>query len=230
LKGNARDGQQYAWVPAGKFMMGCSEGDAECIQAKQPAHSVTITKGFWMARTEVTVGAYKRFVTDTGESMPPDSEWNPRWKNDQWPISLLTWDEAGYFCAWAGGRVPSEAEWEYSARAGNESARYGEAEAVAWFSGNSGLKGPLPVAQKRANAWGIYDMLGNLWEWTTDLFPVTGQDDGPNLPPHPDRPYFAIRGGSWADSARLVRVSARGRAMAGHRSPFIGARCALDDL
>ena len=179
-------------------------------------------------RTEVTVGAYKRFVRDTGESMPPESEWNPGFKDDQRPIVRLTWDEAGLFCAWAGGRVPSEAEWEYAARSGNESDVYAELDAIAWYGNNSGRKGALPVGQKQANAWGLLDMLGNVWEWTTGLFPLTGKNDGPNLPPHPDRPFFAIRGGGWGDAR--IQVSARGRAEAGHRSNSIGARCVVEGL
>jgi formylglycine-generating enzyme required for sulfatase activity len=191
---------------------------------------MTIAKGFWMGQTEVTVGAYKRFVAATGENMPPDSQWNPEWQENQRPIVNLTWDEAGAFCRWAGGRLPSETEWEYAARSGSEAQRYGQLDAVAWYIDNSGRKGPLAVAQKTANAWGLYDTLGNVWEWTTGLYPLTGQNDGPNLPASPTGTFLAIRGGSWDDATRLVRISVRGRAEAPHRSNSIGARCVLDSL
>lgn len=229
VKENSRDGEQYAWIPAGKFTMGCSRNDTEC-RGEQPPHAVTIARGFWMGQTEVTVGAYKRFVASTRASMPPASDWNPEWRDNNRPIVNLTWDEAAAFCSGAGGRLPSEEEWEYAARAGNESARYGRLDDVAWYVDNSGRKGPVPVKQKEANAWGLYDMLGNVWEWTTGLYPVTGRNDGPNLPANPSGPFWAVRGGSWGDAARLLRVSVRGRAATSHRSNSIGARCAVDAL
>jgi formylglycine-generating enzyme required for sulfatase activity len=227
---NFRDGQKYAWIPAGSSALGCSSGDSQCDRGEPPLHPVTIGKGFWMGQTEVTVGAYKRFVVDTGESLPPDSQWNPSFKDDQKPIVLVAQDEAVLFCAWAGGRVPAEDEWEYAARSRSDAARYGDPDTVAWHRENSGMKGPVAVGQKQPNGWGLYDMLGNVWEWTTGQFPLDSQSNGPNLPPHPDRPFLAIRGGSWSDSVRLIQVSARGRAEIGHRSPNVGFRCVVDNL
>lgn len=229
IRENSKDGEQYAWIPPGRFSMGCSQDDTEC-RGEQAPHAVTIAHGFWMGRTEVTVGAYKKFIAGTRAKMPPDSDWNPAWHDDKRPIVNLTWDEAAAFCSAAGGRLPSEEEWEYAARAGNEAARYGTLNDIAWYADNSGKKGAVPIKQKQANAWGLYDMLGNVWEWTTGLYPLTGKNDGPNLPENPGGPFWAIRGGSWGDAARLLRVSVRGRAETSHRSNSIGARCVLDAL
>ena len=110
VKQNPKDGQPYVWVPAGTFTMGCSQGDTEC-RGEQAPHAVRISHGFWIGQTEVTVGAYKQFVTATKASMPPDSRWNPGWQDDHRPIVNLTWDDAAAFCSAAGGRLPSEEEW-----------------------------------------------------------------------------------------------------------------------
>jgi formylglycine-generating enzyme required for sulfatase activity len=236
IRGNSKDGQRYVWIPAGAFTMGCSKGDAECGRGEPSPQLATIAKGFWLGQTEVTAGVYKQFAAATGASMPPESQWNPGWQDSLRPIVNLTWSEAEAFCKWAGGRLPSEAEWEYAARSGSESTRYGELDAVAWYAGNSGGKGALAVGQKRASPWGLFDMLGNVWEWTTGHYPLTGQNDGPNLPLSPGGPvspgatFWAIRGGSWADASGLIRVSVRGRAETPHRSNSIGARCAVDNL
>jgi formylglycine-generating enzyme required for sulfatase activity len=109
VKTNPKDGLKYVWIPPGTFTMGCSSGDTECANDEKPPHKVTITKGFWMGQTEVTVGAYKRFVRLTGRKMPPDP--NANWADDRLPVVSTDWNEAKVYCAWAGGRLPTEAEW-----------------------------------------------------------------------------------------------------------------------
>ena len=115
---NPKDGLKYVWIPAGTFVMGCSPGDHECFDDEKPSHRVTISKGFWLGQTEVTVGGYKRFVTVTGRQMPSAPLFNSGWENDGMPITDVTWNDAHDFCIWAGGRLPTEAEWEYAARGG----------------------------------------------------------------------------------------------------------------
>jgi hypothetical protein len=97
-------------------MMGCSPGDNECHVSEKPSHRVTITKGFWIGQTEVTVGAYKRFAAATGRQMPGAPSFNSGWADDMMPIVNVTWDDAREYCTWAGGRLLTEVEWEYSAR------------------------------------------------------------------------------------------------------------------
>ena len=96
---NPTDGLKYVWVPPGTFMMGCSPGDNECHDNEKPSHQVTITEGFWMGQTEVTVGAYKRFTEAMRQSMPPEPyqlhrALNPGWRNDAMPIVNVTLDNA----------------------------------------------------------------------------------------------------------------------------------------
>jgi formylglycine-generating enzyme required for sulfatase activity len=219
-------------------MMGCSPGDNGCYDNEKPAHPVTITRGFWIGQTPVTVGAYKRFAGATGLQMPPKPNFlgralNPGWGNDAMPIVDVTWVEAQAYCSWSGGRLPTEAEWEYAARGGSSEARYGVIDDIAWYADNSGnqrLDSTLiwntqqesywrrlidngnwihEVGQKRPNAFGLYDVLGNVWQWVNDW-----DDQYQNSPAQdPEGPssgqYRLLRGGSWSDTARRVRVSYR---------------------
>jgi formylglycine-generating enzyme required for sulfatase activity len=195
--------------------MGCSPGDSECHDDEKPAHRVTITKGFWLGQTEVTQAAYQRVVgTD-----PSDK------KGANLPVEQVSWDQAQAYCQAIGGRLPTEAEWEYAARAGSGQSRYGDIGRVAWYSGNRGSR-THEVARKEANAWGLYDMLGNVWEWTADWYGsyAPGSTVDPTGPASGQ--YRALRGGSRLYIPRDARVSGRYRDGPGFRSVGIGLRCA----
>jgi formylglycine-generating enzyme required for sulfatase activity len=207
-------------------MMGCSPGDTECGDNEKPPHQVTITKGFWLGRTEVTVGAYKRFATATGRQMPDTPGFNSRWTNENMPIVNVTWNGAHDHCAWAGGRLPTKADWEYAARGGSTEARYGPIDDVAWYDGNSGGQ-THDVAQKRPNGFGLYDMLGNVWEWVNDWFDQNYYQNSPSQDPTgpADGARRVLRGGSWDYYPWLFRVSNRDRNNPGVRGGHIGFRC-----
>jgi formylglycine-generating enzyme required for sulfatase activity len=257
VRENPKDGLKYVWIPPGSFQMGCSPGDNECRDDEKPSHQVTISKGFWMGQTEVTVGAYKRFAAATREPMPSEPylgerPLNPQWRNEAKPIVNVTWDEAQAYCRWAGARLPTEAEWEYAARAGSTAARYGDLDEIAWYADNSGRKrlessriwkedqanyekrlnengnGMHKVGQKRANGFGLYDVLGNVWEWVNDwyepnYYPKSESQD----PSGPARGQFCVvRGGSWYNFPVIVRVSDRYRFNPAFRWNLIGFRCA----
>src|SRR5271165_4489601 len=210
VKTNPKDGQAYVWIPPGKFMMGCSPGDSECDGDEKPPHPVEITKGFWLGQTSVTAAAWKRYTTATGKSMPSTPSFNANWSDGQQPVVYIIWDEANAYCQHAGGRLPTEAEWEYAARAGSTASRYGPLDAMAWYEDNSG-GGPHPVAQKEPNAWRLYDMLGNVWQWTADWYDERYFDKNegkdPQGPPHEQ--LRTLRGGSWGSGPRYLRVSGR---------------------
>ena len=111
IKQNPEDQLDYIWIPPGKFQMGCVPNDTECEADEKPQHPVKITKGFWMSSTPVTVTAYKRFVEPTSHQMPEAPRFNPNWEKDDHPIARVNWHDAEAYCEWAGGRLPTEAEW-----------------------------------------------------------------------------------------------------------------------
>ena len=240
--------------------MGCSPGDNECYDFETPPHQVIITKGYWLGQTEVTVGAYKRFAGATGKQMPPEPNLNgrplnPGWGNEAMPIVEVTWDDAQTYCSWAGGRLPTEAEWEYAARAGSPAARYDDLDQIAWYVDNSGRQrldsktiwkkddqaglakrlnengnSMHEVGQKRANDFGLFDMLGNVWEWVNDWWDQSYYQNGPAQdPPGPSSGQLRVlRGGSWAGGPRDIRASLRNRRNPGDRDFDIGFRCGGD--
>ncbi len=211
-----KDGLTYVWIPPGQFMMGCSPDDKECDPSEKPQHPVNVTHGFWLGQTEVTVAAYARF------SKKPIGRQNP-----DFPITGVTWFEAKSYCEWAGLRLPTEAEWEYAARAGTTGATYGPLNDVAWYRANSGelyhaVRGKLP------NAWELYDMLGNVWEWVADWYDAKYYQQSPNTDPlgpstGEDR---VVRGGVWASVPRAVRASERAYNDPSGQGYSFGFRCA----
>ncbi len=141
------------------------------------------------------------------------------------PVETITWNDAQSYCQMAGMRLPTEAEWEYAARAGSSASRYGDLDQIAWYSGNSGSK-THEVGQKQANAWGLYDALGNVSEWVADWYadqyPAGNQTD-PSGPTSGQR--RALRGGSWGSGSGVARVSDRYTGGPVGRGIGIGVRC-----
>jgi formylglycine-generating enzyme required for sulfatase activity len=231
-KVNPKDGLTYVWIPAGTFAMGCSPGDNDCKDDERPVHQVTI-KGLWMGQTEVTQAAYERV---TGNNP------NQYTKGGNLPVSNINWNEATSYCESTGMRLPTEPEWEYAARAGSRGGRYGDIDQIAWYHGNFGGKTLHAVKQKQPNAWGLYDMLGNVAEWTAsshNLYAERRRFRGMSLQDPRPEPRV-VRGGSSDESPQSARASARDRMEAlddrlsagpneltgDSRAENIGVRCA----
>jgi hypothetical protein len=198
-KVNPKDNLTYVWIPPGTFQMGCSPGDAECNPDEKPAREFTIVSGFWMGQTDVTQEAYQRVAGK-----------NPsHFRGPKLPVEQVDWNEAKAYCAAVGGRLPTEAEWEYAARGGTAGARYGELGEIAWYNKNSG-SATHPVGQQKPNPYGLYDMLGNVDQWTSDAY---------------DRLTKALRGGSCFNLPQVVRVSRRDKSDPSARFDVVGFRC-----
>jgi formylglycine-generating enzyme required for sulfatase activity len=255
VRQNPRDGLKYVWVPAGTFMMGCSADDANCLPDEKPAHSVTLTDGFWIGQTEIPVAAFKRFAGATGRSMPPEPKFNaravnPGWGDDAMVMVDINWTDAQDYCRWAGGRLPTEAEWEYAARGGTSSFRYGNLDDIAWFADNSGPtrlnstqmwndnstyykkleangNGLHDVGQKLPNAYGLFDVLGNSSEWVSDWYDAHYYQNSPAV--NPQGPATGtqrvLRGWNWFVPPINLRVSHRGPTDPTLRGNACAARC-----
>ena len=219
---NPRDGQVYVWVPAGRFVLGCSPGDSACEDDEQPAHAVEIPRGFWLSRTEVTEAQYRNVAAGGSGGTEPQREL---------PVTGVSWASAKAYCAAIGGRLPTEAEWEYAARGGTASSSYGPVADAAWFADNSGDR-PQPVGTKAANAFGLHDMLGNVSEWVLDRY-YDAYEPGSGAAaveqPLAGNASAVARGGSWLSDAGGVRVSRRLPMPPDAEEAHIGFRCALDD-
>jgi formylglycine-generating enzyme required for sulfatase activity len=197
---NPKDGLTYLWIPPGTFVMGCSPGDGECWPEEGPAHEVTITKGVWIGQTLVTQNTYQR-IAGTNPSVS---------KGANLPVTNVNWNEALGYCQTVGMRLPTEAEWEYAARAGSTQSRYGNLDQIAWYKDNSGDR-IHEVGQKQSNAWGLYDMLGDAEQWTGDWFDENYYNRRENRDPMgpPTGLYRVLRGGGYFWSARYARASTR---------------------
>ena len=206
-------GMEFIWVPAGNFVMGSPTEEDRFRHERQ--HEVRISEGFWMKKYELTqrgwetvMGTNPSHYSDCGPRCPVESV---SWDDTQEFIRRLNARESGRTYRY---RLPTEAEWEYAARAGTSGIRYGELDEIAWYSDNSG-ESMHPVGQKRANAWGLHDMLGNVWEWTADRYgqyPSGAVTDpvGPEDPVVPElAPSRVMRGGHWGSIPSYVRLGAR---------------------
>jgi formylglycine-generating enzyme required for sulfatase activity len=249
---NSKDGAAYRWIPAGTFFMGCSSNDDDCLDDEAIRRHVTLTKGFWLAEAEVTLGAWRQVMT----AVPPRATFN--WRRDNvdesvMPVINISWEDASDYCARIDGRLPTEAEWEYAARASEDQSRYGRLNDIAWHLGNSGVKrfeaveiqptrmagllrenqnGPHQTKSKgESNGWNLYDTLGNVAEWVADDYGDETYRGSYSVvdPMHRTGSSLnrrkVVRGGSWLSPARAIRVSARGWRESSYKGHDVGVRC-----
>jgi len=214
---NSKDGLTYIWIAPGTFRMGCSNLDSECNPDESPVHAVTFGNGFWIGKTLVTQQAYKR-VTGGNPSY---------FQGGLLPVENVSWDNAQAYCGKIGMRLPTEAEWEFAARGGSPAGSYAPQDNIAWYEKNSG-GATHEVAQLSPNEYGLYDMLGSVWEWVADWYaPYTAADARDPKGPASGT-LRVMRGGSWLNEADGVRVSARVADQPAYRGDDAGFRCAGD--
>ena len=218
------------WVEGGTFRMGAtSEQGSDEWETNKPVHSVTLS-GYYIGKTEVTQALWKAVM---GSNPIP-------FDGDNWPVQMVSWNDCQEFIrklnALTGQnfRLPTEAEWEFACRGGNNSRGYKYSgsnyiDNVAWYDGNSGKK-THPVATKLPNELGIYDMSGNVWEWCYDCFAFYSSSAVTN-PKETYRGYTGservFRGGESYDDARKCRSSYRGSNVPDYRFFGHGLRLSL---
>ena len=225
-------GLAVRWIPSGRFTMGSPSSEPDRY-SDEVQHEAVLTRGFFLAETECTQGQWEAVMGG-----------NPsHFKGSERPVEQVSWGEAVEYCrkltakqrtegilpeGWE-WRLPTEAEWEYAVRAGTTGARYGELDTIAWHGGNSGSE-THRVSQKAANAWGLQDMIGNVWEWCADwsgdystgsVTDPTGPNSGSNR---------VGRGGSWGRGARYARAAFRSGDDPGNRYYSLGFRPALSSV
>jgi formylglycine-generating enzyme required for sulfatase activity len=251
-------GMRFKLIPAGKFRMGSPQEEIDrclamlagnpwwesCIKGEGPEHDVEITQPFYLGTTEVTVGQFRQFVTQKNYQVG-DARWQqPGWRQtDDHPVVWVNWQNAVDFCDWLSekegqkNRLPTEAEWEYSCRAGTSGAQYcygdddqkGELNNYAWSSDKSG-GGTHRVGEKKPNGWGLYDMHGNAWEWCQDHADLDYYKHSPvKDPPGSATPLKmrVLRGGSWDHDPVCCRSAFRAPYFAADRGGHVGFRVLL---
>ena len=220
-------GIQLVWIAPGEFDMGSPNGSDS---HERPVTRVNLTRGYWLGKTEITQAQWVA-VMDANPS---------KFIGADQPVEQVTCDEALEFCRRLTERereagrlplgfkftLPTEAQWEFACRAGRKEDAADDLAAVAWYAANSGGS-THPVGQKQANAWGLHDMHGNVWEFCLGRYgPYPG---GTVADPAgaPSGPYGIFRGGSWNNGPVGCRTATRHGYTHGRRAEFIGFRLAL---
>jgi len=216
-------GMVFVKMPAGSFQMGSKSGFFD----EKPVHRVTISRPFYLQTTEVTQGQWQAVMGDN-----PSHFIN----GDYYPVESVSWNDVQTFLNKLNAldpgknyRLPTEAEWEYACRAGTTGEQYGELNAIAWYNKNSGRQ-THPVGKKQPNAWGLYDMLGNVMEWCADWYDASYYARSPATDPlgSSSGSYRVLRGGSWVNYVDYTRSADRDRNYPGFRYDDYGFRCARD--
>ena len=201
-------------IPAGEFMMGSNDGDSD----EKPVHLVRISEGFYMGVTEVTQAQYREVM-----GINPSC-----FKGDNLPVENVNWNDVMEFCKKLSQkegkdyRLPTEAQWEYACRAGTKTRfGFGDSESslgdYAWYEGSGGSK-THSVGVKKPNAWGMYDMHGNVWEWCSDWYSSDYYKTSPSANPigPASGRLHVLRGGYWGNVPGSCRSAYRN----GHKSDY----------
>jgi formylglycine-generating enzyme required for sulfatase activity len=231
VRTNEVDKQEYVLIPKGEFVMGCVSADQSCGPDETP-HKVTLTRSFWMSATETTVAAYRQYAQAANVRVPPLEMYDKKaqkllksnyTESEDSPVINTQWAEAKGYCEWAGGRLPTEAEWEYAARGGVADRIFPWGNQLthndANFLGTGGLdiwQFNAPSATFKRNEYGLYNMAGNVWEWCADWY-AGGIDR-------------VARGGSSQTQARELRNSNRGHFNPRYQAKDLGFRCVVDNV
>ena len=223
------------WVEGGDFLMGCTSEQGNCESNEQNVRRVTVD-GFYIGMLEVTQSQWEKVVGTSIYQQKSKAECsNTYGVGPDYPMYYVSWDEAMEFCRLLSNKtgrtytLPTEAQWEYAARGGNknEGAKYAGSnmlDAVAWYTDNSGSSTHI-VGSKRANALGIYDMTGNVWEWCKDWYASSYVSYDTNNPVGPSSGSSRVyRGGGWGNSASYCRVAYRRKSSPGGRGIDLGFR------
>jgi formylglycine-generating enzyme required for sulfatase activity len=226
---------EWKAIPAGRFQMGCDlRPDRICREDERPRHWISVSRAFSLLETEVTLGQYRAYSRATGSPIPEQPAWNTE---DRQPMVNVTWDQAVQFCAAIAARLPTEAEWEWAAAGGNADVLYpwGDAydrgKANSGFPGRDGWEKTSPVKTFTPNGYGLFDMVGNVWEWVGDWYGPGYYAGSPPLDPRGPSTGLShvLRGGSYATSPAYLRITQRGVDTMDRRREATGFRCARDD-
>ncbi len=197
------DGSELVLIEGGEFMMGSDE-----LPYASPAHRVAVDS-FYLGRYEVTNGLYRKFCDETGRRYPDNPDWDENYflgKPDH-PVVNVSWEDAEAYAKWAGGRLPTEAEWEYAARAGTTTRYYwGDRLSHDYLNywgtgGRDSWRYTSPAGSFPPNPFGLYDMLGNVAEWVADWYGKDYYARSPFLNPQgPEKGTMRIlKGSDWSD-------------------------------
>ena len=217
------------WIPSGEFEMGSPDNEPDRNHDEGPLRRVVIQNGFWMSKYEVTQEQWETVMgSNPAESYGVGSNF---------PVYYVSWDDAQRFLQRLSEnfRLPTEAEWEYAARAGSDTRFYWSDDIDYSQLSNYAVCGAADsvseVGTKRPNRWGLYDMSGNLWEWVEDDYFGSyseGPTDGSAWIGQPRGQYRVVRGGSWRYNMRYCRSAFRSRDNPDNRYYTTGFRIVLD--
>jgi eukaryotic-like serine/threonine-protein kinase len=238
---NERDAAYLIWIPEGEFSMGSGTDDRDAKNDERPLHAVTM-QGYWIYAYEVTNRQFALFISSTGYGAQPEWEDYLDKTGEQFPVAQISWDDARAYCRWAGGDLPTEAQWEKAARGPDDrifpwGSFFDASRLNCWDSSRAPWKahffeekGPSKIGMYDGGAspYGLMDMAGNVWEWCRDGYDEHYYRKSPDREPWNDNeksPFKVARGGSWNELPGNCRISRRLKCHGQNAARDRGFRC-----